>query len=107
MSSLIKKNITYIFLLGLTPSKAQRTALLQTATKEQLKSLIELAYNVLHLRIPITPYFQNKLKKKQVFLESLIDREKSQRQKFNILKKNPAVIVILIKAALPAISTLK
>ena len=107
MSSLIKNNIIYIHLLGLTSSKTQRKALLQTATKDQLKSLIELVYNVLYMRIPIAPHYQRNLKKKQSLLESLINRQKSQRYKFNTLRKNPAVIVLIIKAALPTLSTLK
>ena len=54
MSALIRKQISFIRLLSETKSKLQKNALLDTITRDQIKAIIEITYNVLHLNVPVS-----------------------------------------------------
>lgn len=93
-------------MLGETSSRVQQKALLLTATKDQLKTIIEVAFNLLHLNIPVSKTYQAKLVKRQSVLKALVDRRKSQKELFKFLKKNLSTVILIVKAALPGLVTL-
>ena len=104
MSNRVKQNLCFIRLLAETTSKAQRKALLETATKQQLKTLVEITYNILQLHFPVSKTYQNKLIKRGHVLEGIVDRRKKERQRDRYIKKHLSTILLIVKASLPALN---
>ena len=94
-----KSFVLYLF-IGETTSAAQRKALLNTITKEQFKVLTLILYNIVNLKIPTANIDQKRLKRYRRSL-SVITTSK----RLSTLKKNPAGVALLLRAALPGLRT--
>ena len=101
MSALVKRNVNFIRLLADKITKAQLKAIINTISRDQLKALIEITYN-----IPISKANKEKLLRRSRILKSLVDRTKSQRKVLKIVKANHTTVAIIAQAALPALLTL-
>jgi len=97
----MKKNVWYLHLLMTTSSTAQRRALLDTITNEQLKSLTEVTHNLLQGSIPMTETQKRNLRKHKSFLRILGHPKASFSQKREELCQKGAVVVTLLKIAAP------
>ena len=106
MSALVKRNVNFIRLLADKITKAQLKAIINTISRDQLKALIEITYNIVHLNIPISKANKEKLLRRSRILKSLVDRTKSQRKVLKIVKANHTTVAIIAQAALPALLTL-
>ena len=102
MSALIKKNLNYIQLILETKSKNQQKALLQTITRDQLKAVIEITYIVLHLNIPVGKKDRQNLVKHITLLKEVSNKKNSQKKILKLIRKKLAVILLVLKAALPS-----
>ena len=63
MSSVVKSNLCFLQLLVKTQSNLQVKALLYTATKSQVKCLMEIAFNIIDLSVPVPKLQRKKLLK--------------------------------------------
>ena len=95
----------YIYLLGETASAAQRKALLNTITKEQFKALTLILYNIVNLKIPTENIDQKRLKRYRRSLSVITDKKVTTSKRLSTLKKNPAGVALLLRAALPGLRT--
>ena len=105
LRSLLTKHLDYIYLLGETTSAAQQKALLNTITKEQFKVLTLVLYNIVHLKIPTESIDQKRLKRYRRSLSVITDKKVRTSKRLSTLKKNPAGVVLLLRAALPGLRT--
>ena len=96
MSSTVLKMGYFIGLL-LRTNKRQRRALLQTITKNQLRVLIEIAYNVLHGYGHIAEKDMLYLKRYQSIIRRLVAKGLSARKRKNLLMKYVSIISKLLK----------
>ena len=102
---LLTKHLNYIYLLGETTSAAQRKALLNTITKEQFKVLTLILYNIVNLKIPTENIDQKRLKRYRRSLSVITDKKVRTSKRLSTLKKNPAGVALLLRAALPGLRT--
>ncbi len=100
-SPVMKKNIWYLHLLMTSTSSAQRRALLDTITNDQLKSLTEVTHNLLQGNIPMTESQKRNLRKHKTFLKILGNPKVSFAQKREALCEKGAVVVTVLKIASP------
>lgn len=84
-----------------TSSTAQRRALLDTITNEQLKSLTEVTHNLLQGNIPMTETQKRNLRKHKIFLRILGNPKATFSQKREALCQKGVVVVTLLKIAAP------
>ena len=102
---LLTKHLNYIYLLGETTSAAQRKALLNTITKEQFKVLTLILYNIVNLKITTENIDQKRLKRYRRSLSVITDKKVTTSKRLSTLKKNPAGVALLLRAALPGLRT--
>lgn len=100
MSQRLKKNKTYLRLL-LEAHKAQQKALLRTINVEQLKTIGEIALNILGGVVPLTPSQKKALTRYRNIVRLLADKKTSQRKKKISLEKNIKALKILLKVVEP------
>ena len=91
----------YLFIGG-TTSAAQRKALLNTITKERFKVLTLV---LVHLKIPTESIDQKRLKCYSRSLSVITDKKVTTSKRLLTLKKNPAGVALLLRAALPGLRT--
>ena len=106
MSVLIRKNISFIRLLAESKSKNQQKALLETIIRDQVKSVIEIAYNAIHLNVSISTQAKEKLLKHISVLKEIGNKKNSQRKITLLVKKNRTAVIVLIQAVLPALENI-
>lgn len=94
MSKNIIENKHYLTLLLSTTAKAQALALLQTATKEQILLLSEIALNLTHLELPKKAKFY--VSKKKKLLERLSSKTLARSRKQALIQKNAKFILDLL-----------
>ena len=97
----MKRQIWYLHLLMTTTSSAQRKALLDTITNEQLKSLTEVTHNLLQGNIPITEAQKRNLRKHKTFLKILGNVKVPNSTKREALCRKGAVVTTVLKIAAP------
>ena len=103
LRSLLTKHLDYIYLLGETTSAAQRKALLNTITKEQFKVLTLILYNIVNLKIPTENIDQKRRYRRS--LSVITDNKITTSKRLSTLKKNPAGVALLLRAALNGLRT--
>ena len=106
MSALVKRNLNYIRLLSECKSKPQQKALVETITRDQLKAVIEITYNILQLNVPVSKSDKRKLARKVSVLKQISNRKNSLKQTRILLTKNISTTLLIVKAALPVLLTL-
>jgi hypothetical protein len=97
----MKRQIWYLHLLMTSTSSAQRKALLDTITREQLKALTEVTHNLLQGNIPIAEAHKRRLRKHKSFLRILGDIKVPVSQKRDALCRKGTVVASVLKAAAP------
>ena len=88
MSRVVKSNLPFLHLLTCCPEH-QRQFLLKTATPEQMHTLVQIVFNILHGNIPVSKEVKRNLKKHVDALVSLVESSvpcKKKRSK-PLLKK--------------------
>ena len=103
MSQLMRKQVWYLQLLMMTPSAAQRKAMLDTITNDQLRALTEVAHNLLQGRIPISESHKRKLRTHKTFLQVLGDIKVPLAKKREALCRKGAVVILLLRASAGAL----
>ena len=106
MSDPVKRNLCFLQLLGKTNSKLQRKALLDTITRDQLKAIIEITYNVIELSVPVPKSERKKLVKNIGILKEIGNKSSTQKKVLVLVKQNPTLIVLLVKTVLPTLESL-
>ena len=96
----MKKNFEYFHLVSVT-SPAQRKALLDTITNDQLRALTELTFNIGQGNIILTEAHKTKLRPHKMFLRVLMDPRLSLAKKREALCQKEPVVTVLLKAAVP------
>ena len=84
-------------LLQTTP--AQRKALLRTITKQQLRVLSEITFNILKFKIKLTPARKSYLKWHKRVLYILGDRKAGYKQKQQAIQNKQRLVYTLVKIA--------
>ena len=102
----MKRQIWYLHLLMTTASSAQRKALLDTVTNDQLKALTEVTHNLLQGHIPITEGQKRNLRKHKTFLRILGNPKVPFAQKREALCRKGAVVTSVLKIATPQLRLL-
>jgi gentisate 1,2-dioxygenase len=102
MSTRLRQNWAFLNLIA-TASIKQRKVILETINRQQLKTLLEVIYNVIHNRtvIPSEDYIKS-LYKYRHLLRRLA--KKSERHKKTLLIKRHRFIPILLKPLLSGIN---
>jgi hypothetical protein len=98
MVELIRQQRHFLQLLLQTTS-AQRKALLHTITKQQLRALCQIAYNILKFKIPLTPSERTRLKRQRRFVYLLSNRKIGYQQKKVAIRDKQRLIYMLVKTA--------
>ena len=106
MSNLLKTNLSYIQLLAYTKSKPQREALIQTVTRDQVKTVIEITYNIINLNVPLGKKESRKLVKHITILKEIANRKNTLKKITKLIKSNHLIILLIVKAALPALQSI-
>ncbi|MES9883159.1 MAG: hypothetical protein ABW185_20030 [Sedimenticola sp.] len=83
--------------LFLIASRDQRTQLLNTVSREQLKALTEIAHNVLRYVITLTPTQRSKLKRRQRTIRLLGDPTIGYTLKKKAIVRKGSDILTLLK----------
>ncbi len=83
--------------LFISTSRDQRTQLLNTISRKQLKALTEIAHNVLRSVITLTHAQRTKLKRRQGTIRVLGDPSIGYKSKKNALKGKSSDILTLLK----------
>ena len=104
MSKIIKDNFSYLKLLVETKSRIQKEALINTITRDQIKCVIEITYNIVHLNIPLTASDRRKLVRHVSVLKDIINRKKSFKKVGEIIRRHQSVVLLVTKTALPTLS---
>lgn len=98
MSRLVRTHAAFLQLLHTTNAK-QRKVLLQTVTKEQLKALCEVIWNVYKGTVPVGDRYVKKLTPYKTIIRSLISRVGRKRKKIILLQRH-SMIPWLLKPVL-------
>ena len=85
--------------LILQTTSAQRKALLQTITKQQLRVLSQIAYNILKFKIRLTPLEKSRLKRQRRLVYLLANRKVGYQQKKAAIRDKQRLIYTLVKIA--------
>lgn len=94
MSKLLEENIHFLYLLLNPPVKIQAEALLDTASNSQIKSLSEIARNLLLL--PLNEKGSTVVKKREKLLLKLADKKLSNRVKGRLLSRHRRIILDIL-----------
>lgn len=105
MSQRIKKNISFLQLL-LNTHKSQKKALLDTISTEQLKTIGEIALNILHGVLPLSANQKKALSRYRNAIRLIGQKGASQRRKKSTLVKNIKVVELLLKSVEPLMKSL-
>lgn len=97
MRQAILKEAHFVGLL-LHADKSQQRALLRTISKNQMRVLVEVIYNVLHGYGNITEKDKIYLKKYQSVIRRLVDKHTAARKRKNLLLKYFAIFRKLLQA---------
>ena len=99
MVELIKQQGQFLKLVVHT-TPAQRKALLQTITRQQLKAVCQIAYNILRFTIKLNSSEKARLKRHKRFVHLLGNKKIGYFQKKEAIGQNPRTVYTLIKIAL-------
>lgn len=102
MSALIRRNLPFIRLLISTNTKQQK-ALFNTITREQVKSIIEITYNIINLGIRVSPADRTKLIRHVTLLKDIGIKKQSIKKKTVLIKSKGKIIISMLKAVISTI----
>ena len=102
MSALVRRNLPFIRLLISTNTKQQK-ALFNTITREQVKSIIEITYNIINLGIRVSPADRTKLIRHVTLLKDIGIKKQSIKKKTVLIKSKGKIIISMLKAVISTI----
>ena len=105
MSKLLRNNWNYLRLI-VTATKPQKTVLLKSISKDQLRAVGELAANIYYGVLPISRHFKERLSKYKSSIAALSEKNNTVKNKQHLVQKNSNLIVLLIKAAQASLESL-
>ena len=103
MSALVRRNLSFIRLLISTNTKQQK-ALFNTITREQVKSIIEITYNIINLGIRVSPADRTKLIRHVTLLKDIGIKKQSIKKKTVLIKSKGKIIISMLKAVISTIA---
>ena len=98
MGDLIRQQRHFLRLFEQT-STAQRRALLETATKYQVKALSQIAHNIINGNVPTSSTEKQLLKKERRLLHLLGDKQLGFAHKKRLIQSKQRILHILVKIA--------
>lgn len=105
MSQRVRKNSVYLQLL-LRTHKSQQKALLNTISPDQLKAIGEIALNILHGGLHLSPSQLKGLTPYKKVIRLIGHKKSSQKSKKRILLKNIKALKTLLKYTINIIKSL-
>ena len=97
MSKLTKKESCFLRLL-LTTSRDQQQALIKTISQQQLKAVVQIAYNVLQGAREVSTKDVNKLAKHKLAIHRFVAKETTRVRRVQLLARYLDIILHLFKA---------
>lgn len=95
MVELIKQQRHFLQLIIQT-STTQRKALLRTITRNQLRAIGQIAYNIIKSKIRLSPTEKNRLKRHRLLIHLLGNRKVGYRQKKEAIKNKQRIVCALV-----------
>lgn len=99
----VSKHIHYLELLAKPASQEQASALVATASEDQLNCVSELALNLLSGRIDLTRHYKSLLAKEADVIRRLGDRELGPRKRKSVAQDNVETVVKILAICLKRI----
>ena len=101
MRKLFEDNVPFLKVL-LKGRPKQRTALLETATDENIRFLSEIVYNLLEGFIPITNFEKTKLRKFEKKFLTLVDKKANKTRLRQLwIKNSKELLTVLLTYIIP------
>ena len=91
----------HFLLLLVQTTSAQRRALLQTITRQQLRAISQIAHNIVKFKIQLTTVEKKTLKRERRLLHLLGDRTLGYHHKRKAILDKQRFVYILLKIAVP------
>lgn len=104
MTGLVQRQSHFLKLINQT-SPAQRKAILQTVTRDQVKVLSQIAYNVLRSTIKLTSSQAVRFKKQRRFVYVLANKKVGYGQKCAEIQRHTNIVYTLVKLATDYLSS--
>ena len=99
MSVLVRQNIPFIRLLISTTANQQK-ALINSITRDQVKSIIEITYNIINLHIPVAQADRKKLIRHISLIKDIGLKKLSIKKKTDLIKSKKRIIIAMLKAVI-------
>ena len=98
MTTLVRQQRHFLKLLVDT-TPGQRKAVLRTITRNQIKAICQIAYNILRFTIELTPSEKARLKKKRSFIYLLGNKKVGYLEKKKAIEINWTTVYFIVKIA--------
>ena len=105
MGLLVKTQLAFLELLA-TSKRKQARALISTMTKSQLNAICEVLINIRFGNIPVNEKDIKKLQRKKNAIVQLTSKTTGANIRKTLIKKEVALILMIIKSILPKIKLL-
>lgn len=105
MSERLVRNLSILKLL-LKATPKQRRVILEAATDEFIVTLCEVALNVLHGNVPLTPQQYQRLKRRRNEIKIVADKKVGVRRKRRLINQQGGFLLPLLSVAIPFITSL-
>lgn len=105
MTARIKRNLPLLKRL-VSGSSPQRRIVLQEASDDLIKSIVEIAINTLRGNIPLTKAQLKRLKKEKVVIKKLCNKKQPLKKKRKTVNQKGGFIGSLLGIAIPFLSDL-
>lgn len=105
MGDLIRQQRHFLQLFVQT-TPAQRKALLQTITRDQVKSLSQIAHNIIVGTVPLTPSDKDQLKHNRRLVHLLGDKKLGYKHKQRLVRNKQGLVFVLVNRAVIYLETI-
>lgn len=95
----------HFLLLFVQTTPAQRKALIQTITSQQLRAISQIAHNIVKFKIQLTTAQKKTLKRERRLLHVLGDRTLGYQHKKKAISDKQRFVYSLLKIAIPYLET--
>ncbi len=106
MSRTLKVNASFLQFLLETKSNKQKTVLIENATHDQFKCLIEIVTNFMHPEFPLANKILHKLRRYKIPVRLVADHNTSFKKKKELLTKGIKWLMLILQATAPLIRML-
>ena len=104
MEDLIQQQRHFLRLFVQTTS-AQRKAILQTITQDQVKALTQIAHNIIVGTVPLTSSDKEQLKRNTRFVHLLGDKKLGYKHKQRLVLNKQGLVYVLVNSAVIYLET--